>query len=402
MLTFEAALALIAEAVRPLPAETVPLALAHRRRLAAPAHAMIDSPRTAVSTMDGYAVMPDDAGPSWIVTGVSYPGEPFEGALVPGATVRIFTGAPLPDGGGRVILQENVVRTGDAVTLTTQPEPYMWVRAAASDFAAGDLLLPAGHRIDDRALLGLAGGDVGSVMASRVPRISLIATGSELVAAGTASHRASAVPDSISPALAAFVDGWGGKLVSSSQLADDPVALTSAAQTALGDADLIIITGGASVGERDYARPVWEALGLELLFAKVAIKPGKPVWMGQIDGRWVVGLPGNPTSALVTARLFLAPLLMALNGARVEDALCWRSARLDGDIPSTGDRDIFHRARRNADDSVTPLSNQDSGAQAALARADCLIRTMAGQSARADGANVATLDWYAHRSVTLN
>ena len=157
-------------------------------------------------------------------------------------------------------------------------------------------------------------------------------------------------------------------------------------------ADIVVITGGASVGEKDFAKAVFEPLGLELVFSKVAIKPGKPVWLGRAGKAFVIGLPGNPTSAMVTARLLLAPLLAGTRGQAIETALDWRSARLITPLGACGDRETFHRARWNAG-AVEILSFQDSGAQKALAEADLLVRQRANSAALPAEAEVAVLDF---------
>jgi molybdopterin molybdotransferase len=393
MLSLDAAQALLFGALTPLDAQTLPLADAVGHRLAAPGYAAIASPRSTVSTMDGYAVPADDAATAWTVIGTAWPGEPFVGSISAGQAVRLFTGASLPSGTAHIIIQENIVRDGDTARLIADPGPAFAPRAAASDFAAGDLLVSAGHRLDARALLALGGGDVAHVSVIRQPRVALIATGSELVPVGEAAAQAHAIPNSLTPGLAALVGEWGGSIAGSALVPDHPGLIAAAARNALIDADIIVMTGGASVGERDHALSVWDSLGLQRLFAKVAMKPGKPVWVGQLDGRWVIGLPGNPTSAMVTARLFLCPMLAILGGGQAADALRWRTAPLQGTVPATGDRATLHRARHAADGSVSLLANQDSGAQAPLAAADCLLRTAAGQGALTDGAPVAVLDW---------
>jgi molybdopterin molybdotransferase len=393
MLSFDDAIELLTAALSPLGNEALPLTLAHNRRLAAPVFAAISSPRVTVSTMDGYAVADGDGDDAWSVVGTSWPGDPFVGTLAKGEAVRIFTGAPLPDGATRIIIQEQVGREGDRIALATQPGTAAWTRPAGSDFASGDEILPKGRILDARALVAAAGADVASVRVTQQPRVALIATGSELVPAGEAHRDAHAVPDSLTIGLSAMVGDWGGVMSSAALVPDHKGIITNAAKSALTSADVIVMIGGASVGERDFARGVWDALGMELLFARLAIRPGKPIWVGRCDGRWIVGLPGNPTSAMVTARLFLAPLLTMLCGGQVAEALHWREAALAGTLAATGERETFNRARRNADHSVSPLTNQDSGAQATLAAAHCLIRTRIGQAGLAAGGRVTVLDW---------
>jgi molybdopterin molybdotransferase len=199
------------------------------------------------------------------------------------------------------------------------------------------------------------------------------------------------MPESLSFGVAAMADAWGGKCVSKRLLPDDPVVLTPAATAALASADVVVVTGGASVGERDYAKAMF-GVDLELIFSKVAIKPGKPVWLGRTAGKLVLGLPGNPTSAMVTARLFLAPLLLRLSGAATEEALEWRTAELMSSLEATGDREAFIRARWSGG-RVEPLENQDSGAQHALALADLLIRRPRNSAAMEAGERVEIIDF---------
>ena len=185
---------------------------------------------------------------------------------------------------------------------------------------------------------------------------------------------------------------YGGEVLDRARLKDDPVALEQAAARALEQADVIVVTGGASVGEKDFAKSMFAGHGLELIFEKVAIKPGKPVWMGRAKGRLVVGLPGNPTSALVTARLFLAPLIAGLAGGDPAAAQAWRLEPLMGELPDTGERDTFVRGASTSG-GVAPLSNQDYGAQTALASADRLIRRNAGGLHAGPGVTVEVLDF---------
>jgi molybdopterin molybdotransferase len=185
---------------------------------------------------------------------------------------------------------------------------------------------------------------------------------------------------------------WGADIVGRERLRDELPAMEEAAAKALADADLVVVTGGASVGEKDFAKSMFEPLGLELIFSKVSIKPGKPAWLGRVGSKLVIGLPGNPTSALVTGRLFLVPLLAGLSGRNPDEALKWRTASLVTPLKECGSRETFHRARWSGG-QVEILGFQDSSAQQALADADVLVRQLADASAVPAGAEVEVLDF---------
>jgi len=390
MISFDQAMALVTEAARPIGREPVPIALAAGRVLAAPVVAMIDAPPADCSAMDGYAVREADLPGTLRMIGESFPGSGFAGALEPGSCVRIFTGAPVPAGADRVVIQEEAVRDGDAVAIAGLPGPVRQIRPRGSDFRAGDVLLEAGRRLDPRALVAAAGADVAEVETWRRPVVLVLGTGDELAPPGEARRRPGAIPESVSVGIAAVVELWGGRSLGSRRLADDLPAMARAAGEALEQADLVVVTGGASVGERDYAKAMFEAHGLDLIFSKVAIRPGKPVWLGRAGGKLVLGLPGNPTSALVTARLLLAPLVAGLAGR--DGALAWRSVPLLELLPACGDRETFHRARRLAA-GAAPLANQDSSAQKALAEADLLLRSRPHDPPRPAGQEIDALDF---------
>lgn len=389
MIDFDEALAIIREAAKPLGTERVALAEAAERVLAAPVIARIDSPRSDVSAMDGYALRDDDRA-AWRLVGASYPGAPFTGAIDDGECVRIFTGAPVPDGLDRVVIQEMVETEGAAIRLVGAHSNGRHIRPRASDFAVGDVLVAAGRRLDPRALVAAAGADQAEVEVMRRPLVTFIGSGDELVEPGSAHADGNTIPDSLSLALSASVMRWGGQAVGRERVRDDEAAFTAAARRALDRADLVVVTGGASVGEKDYAKSVFAALGLDLLFSKVAMKPGKPVWCGRIGDRLVLGLPGNPTSAMVTARLFLAPLIAGLCGE--ESALAWQGSTVLASLEPCGDRETFVRARREAR-GVVPLDDQVSGAQRALVDADALIRRRPGSPALAAGSDVEILSF---------
>lgn len=390
MIAFDEALRRVMEAATPLGREKVAVAGAAGRVLAAPVLAQVDSPPADVSAMDGYAVREADLPGSLRIVGQSFPGSGFEGAVETGACVRIFTGAPVPRGADRVVIQEVAARDGDRVAIGDLSGAAMHIRPRGSDFRAGDLLLEAGRRLDPRALVAAASADVAEVETWRRPALLVLATGDELAPPGEARGRPGAIPESISAGVTALAGQWGGRSLGSLRLGDDLPALERAAGEALDQADLIVVTGGASVGEKDHAKKMFEPHGLELIFSKVAMKPGKPVWLGRARSRLVLGLPGNPTSAMVTARLLLAPLVAGLAGRG--GALEWSPLPLAGPLPACGDRETFHRARRAATGAL-PLADQDSGAQKALADADLLLRSRPNDPARGPGQSIEALDF---------
>ena len=393
MISFDEALARLVEIVRPLGTEAVALAAAHRRILAEPITARLSAPANDVSTMDGYAVRDLDIAQPPVtlkVAGESRPGSAYEGRIEPGECVRIFTGAPVPQGADRVVIQEIVRRDGGAAVFGEPGSAPLYIRRAGSDFREGDLLLAAGAELGPRQLVTAAAGDAAHLTVWRRPRIFVLGTGDELVQAGGASSRPGAVPDSISPGIVAMCEEWGGHFTGSRLLPDELPQLEAAAAVALEGADVVVVTGGASVGGRDFGKAMFAPQRLELIFAGVAMKPGKPVWFGTAKGKLVLGLPGNPTSAMVTARLFLAPLLRGLTGR--DTALQWRAERLSVGLGPVGDRETFARATRSGG-TLHLIGNQDSGAQAALAASELLVRLPAGSVGLPAAATVDVLDF---------
>ena len=393
MISFDQAIEIIRGAARPIGTETVTLGEAAGRVLAAPVIAAMDSPRADVSAMDGYAVRSADlsAFPATLqVIAESLPGEGWPGTVEPGTCVRIFTGAPLPQGADRIVIQEQVRRDGDSAIIDSDPDPATWVRPRGKDFRAGDEVLARGRLLDPAALIAAAGADLAELEVFVRPRLALLSTGDELVEPGEARMAALAVPDSASLGVAALAGQWGGQVVSRARLFDDLDMMKPAARDAGEIADVVVVIGGASVGERDFAKAMFEPLGLEPLFSKISMRPGKPAWFGRIGETLVLGLPGNPTSALVTARLLLAPLLAAMQGRPTEQALAWEPARLAAPLPPCDLRETFHRARLGSG-VVSLVEFQESHAQKALAQADILVRQIANSPASPSGEIVQVL-----------
>jgi molybdopterin molybdotransferase len=393
VISFDEAVGIIASTARPLGTETVRIEDAAGRVLAAPVIAAIDSPRADVSAMDGYAIRAGDLAGFPValkVVGESFPGSGWPGTMKSGECVRIFTGAPLVDGADRIVIRERVRRAGDAAIIDSDPGPATSVRAQGKDFRAGDEVLPAGRLLDPAALIAAAGADLAAVEVSARPRVCLLTNGDELADPGQARTSALAVPDSASLGVALLADRWGAQVIARSRLRDDLQTMELAAADAVESADLVVVIGGASVGERDFAKAMFGPLSLDLLFDRISIRPGKPAWFGRVGGKLVLGLPGNPTSALVTARLLLAPLLTAMQGRPIEQALAWEPARLAVPLPACDARETFHRATLSNGEALR-LDFQDSHAQKALADADILIRQRANSAAMPAGEAVPVL-----------
>lgn len=395
MIDFDTALALILSEARPLPCETVALDAAADRVLVADLKARGDAPRAAVSAMDGYAVRDADLAslPARLpIAAVAFAGRAEVPILPPASCARVFTGGTMPHGADRIVVQEIVGRDGDLALFEVTPGPGSHIRAAGSDFRSGDTLLSAGTVLGFRAMVAAAAADVAHLSVVRRPRIVILGTGDELAEPGQALETPGSIPESVSFGVAALARQCGGEVVDRRRLTDTPELLEAAARCALDEADLVVVTGGASVGEKDYARSMFAPFGLELIFSKVAIKPGKPVWFGRAGGALILGLPGNPTSALVTARLFMAPLVAGLAGRDPAALLSWRDMTLTAPLKACGDRETFERGRLVAG-GVAGLAVQDSATQMALATADVLIRRRAGAAALNAGDSAIVLDF---------
>lgn len=395
MIGFDEAVELVRSVAGPLGTQTVPIGASARRVLARTVTAQVDSPRSDVSAMDGFAVRDADLDPfpaTLELVGASYAGRGWEGTVEPGTCVRIFTGAPVPRGADRVVIQENVRSSGNAAIIDQKPGPARHIRERGSDFGVGDELLDAGRSLDARALVAAAGADVAQVEVYRRPRLHILSTGDELAEPGTARERPDSIPESVSFGVAALGEQWGADCIGRTRLPDELPLMEDRARAALEDADLVVVTGGASVGEKDLAKAMFESAGLELIFSKVSIKPGKPVWLGRVGDKLIMGLPGNPTSALVTARLLLVPLLAGLGGRPIESALAWRKVPLATPLVTCGERETFHRARWS-NGRAEILSFQDSSAQKALAEADLLVRQRANSPGVDSGAQADVVDF---------
>jgi molybdopterin molybdotransferase len=389
-LTVEDARARMLDGVAPGPAETLPLdTTALGRYLAETLRASRDQPPFDASAMDGWAVRLADAADTAVllrIAGESAAGAGYGQTLQPGEAVRIFTGAPVPHGADRVCIQEEATREGDHVRLGPLTGKSN-IRGRGGDFHASETLLEAGMRLTPARLsLAAAGGWDRAKMAPR-PRIAILSTGEELVAAG-------GVPgpwqifDSNSPGLTALAASWGATAQRLATTGDNLDAIADAVRHA--DADLIVTVGGASVGDHDLVKPALERLGLKQSVGSIGIRPGKPTWFGVLeDGRRVLGLPGNPASAFVCAELFLKPLLTAWQGG--DPRLSVFSLPLAVPLEATGPREHWMRGEvEQAEDGtlrVRAFPDQESSLIGVFARAEALVRRRAG----APGAGVGEL-----------
>ena len=350
-----------------------------------------DQPPHAMSAMDGYAVRGADVieGATLAVIGEAPAGAPFDGRIGPGECVRIATGGVVPEGANRIVIQEHVERDGASIAIRDARGPA-YIRPAGMDFAAGEVVLARGALLG-AAQLGLAAALGQSMLrVARRPRVAILSSGDELVEPGGVAARGKTF-DSASYALAALIERWGATAIRVAALPDNLEKSVSRIGMLKDEIDLFVPLGGASVGERDVLRPAFERLGATLLFAGVAVLPGKPSWHARFtDGRSVVGLPGNPSSAFVCAHLFLKPLLFALTGR--DPATRLSAAKLAGDLSANGPRESYLRASTHIDDdgqvwaSVDP--RQDSGLQTPLATANALVRRFPGAVAACVGDRV--------------
>lgn len=384
MLTLEEAQARLLALVEPLPIERTDMEGALGRYLAEPLHARRTQPAADVSAMDGYAVAAGDLDGPWHVVGESAAGHPYGHTVKPGEAVRISTGALLPPGADAVILQEDLARNNHQVTLTGEAPspPNRHIRRRGTDFPEGHEVLPAGIRIGPaQAALGMTSGHK-HLPVRRMPRITVIDSGDELASdpecCGT--HQ---VPASNGMMLASLSRSLPVTVDRSGPIEDRLEALVGAFAGA-EDADLIVTSGGASVGDHDLIRPALQAWGAEIDFWRVAIKPGKPLLVAtkhigkSSDARRqiVIGLPGNPVSSLVTAYHFLLPVLRAMLGASTPLPMPIQT-RLAGPLPKCGDRREFLRGWWNGE-TVSAQVMQDSGALGSLAASNVLIDRPAG------------------------
>ncbi len=370
---------------RPLGTESVALSEAAGRVLARDVVAGRAQPPFAASAMDGYAVRAADLreGAAFRLIGEAPAGRAFRGAVGPGETVRIFTGAPVPEGADFVVIQEDTEQTSSGMRLARAPGGNANIRPAGGDFAPGDrIAAPRRLRPADIALA--AAMNAPEVIVRRRPDVAVLATGDELVQPGEVPGPDQIVASNALGLKALFEEvGATARLLPTAR--DTEASLEAAFRLARG-ADLIVTVGGASVGEHDLVAPVAERLGMERAFYKVALRPGKPLMAGRLHDVAVVGLPGNPVSAMVCGHIFVLPLLRAMLGFPPAPAPR-RSARLSCELGANGPREHYMRARRDGE-FVTPFDRQDSSLLSILSGADALLVRPPNDPPRPPGAEV--------------
>ncbi|HZQ14540.1 MAG TPA: gephyrin-like molybdotransferase Glp [Pseudolabrys sp.] len=372
------ALARVLEGAAALPAETVKLEDAFGRVLAEDLKARRTQPPADVSAMDGYAVRASDVAKAPVVLriiGEVAAGHPFAGAVKAGEAARIFTGGLMPAGSDTVVIQELATRDGDRVTIQKPTAKGRNVRGQGIDFSDGEVLLNKGKRLSDRDVMLAAAMNYAALPVHRRPKVAVLATGDELVPPGSTPEPGEIVYSN-GYAIIALARQAGAEVVDLGIARDKVDDIAAAVRKArAGGADILVTSGGASVGEHDLVQRALKAEGLDLSFWRVALRPGRPMLHGRLGAMHVLGVPGNPVSAYVCAFLFLVPLIGRLTG-RDAPAYAPQKARLGRDLPANDERQDYLRATLTeaAEGLIaTPLPAQDSSLMAPLARADCLL-----------------------------
>ncbi|WP_326913245.1 molybdopterin molybdotransferase MoeA [Sphingopyxis chilensis] len=369
----------------PLGNQNIDFSEALGRHLSDDVVALRDQPAAPLSAMDGYAIRFGDMPGPWIIVGESAAGGAPDRSVAPGEAMRIFTGAMLPPGADTVIVQEDVVRDGGALTLARDGPGARGrhVRSRAADFAAGDRLLAAGTRLTPGAIAAAAMSGAGALGVGRRPRVAIVTTGDELVRPGHPLAPGQ-IPDSNGAMLAAMLAGDAEGAVLAHHVPDDRATLARILKELARRHDVIVTVGGASVGDHDHVRGALDEAGGRLAFWKIAMKPGKPLIAGTLGEAVLLGLPGNPSSAFVTATLFLLPLVRHLSGA--SDPLPpAHQAPLAAPLGEGGTRRDYLRARLE-NGRLIPMTGQESGRTLPLASANALLIRDIGAPARDAGA----------------
>jgi molybdopterin molybdotransferase len=373
------ALAAILAGNKPLPEEMAALDLAHHRTLARDIVALRTQPPRAMSAMDGYAVRVADAGKvdtRLKVIGEVAAGRPFDRTIAEGEAARIFTGGVVPDGADAVVIQEDTIADGNTITVKQAAVAGRHIRPAGVDFRQGEVLLKAGSRLTDRDLSLAASMNYPELPVRRRPKVALLATGDELVMPGTVPGPGQIVYSN-GYALNALLRSEGAETIDLGVAADTMAATTAGIRRASeSGADILVTTGGASVGDHDLVKKALDAEGVTMAFWKIAMRPGKPMMHGRLGPMRVVGVPGNPVSSYVCALLFVVPLLRALLGNKIIHH-SRETALLGGDVAANDVREDYLRARlkKRADGSLiaTPVTRQDSSLLAYLSQANALV-----------------------------
>jgi len=379
LLSVAEALARVLDGVQPLPRENAPLIQADGRVLTDDIAALRTQPPADLSAMDGYAVRAADVVSVPVtlkLIGEVAAGRPFEGEVRAGQAARIFTGGVVPAGADTIVIQENTSRDGESVIVNVPSPAGRHIRRAGLDFTKDQMLLPRGRRLTDRDVMLAAAMSHPTLPVHRHPKIAVLGTGDELKAPGSALGPGEIVYSN-GYALMALARGEGAEVIDLGIVPDRVDATVAAIRKAReSSADILLTTGGASVGDYDLIQRGLAAEGLKLSFWRVALRPGRPMMNGRLGGMHVLGLPGNPVSAYVCAFLFLVPLIRRLAGRSDLQAVS-ESATLGRELPENDERADYLRATlAPGPDGIpvaTPVSMQDSSMMAALAKADCLI-----------------------------
>lgn len=390
------ALKAVLDGASALPEETVALDDAFHRTLAQDLAALRTQPPADMSAMDGYAVRVADASINarLKIIGEVAAGKPFDATVNTGEAVRIFTGGVIPKGADTVVIQEDTTREGDIVVVTEAAQPSRHIRRAGIDFREGDILIRKGTPLTDRHLGLAASANHPHLPVHRRPKVAILATGDELVMPGTTPAHGQIVYSN-GYALRPLIRSAGADVIDLGIAADTVEATTAAIRKARDlDADVLVTTGGASVGEHDLVKRAFESEGTQMSFWRIAMRPGKPMMSGRLGPMRVLGLPGNPVSSYVCGFLFLVPLIRALSGAASVDHR-HESAILDRDLPTNDLRQDYQRARLDVGpDGVLramPVNHQDSSLVANLASAGALIVRPPHAPAAAKGSAVSIL-----------
>jgi molybdopterin molybdotransferase len=388
LLSIEAARAAVLSSCAPLPAEPVAVGIALDRVLATDLRAAADVPHFDNSAMDGFAVRSDASSGALRIVGESRAGAPATVELGPGEAIRISTGALLPAAADAVVPIEQAREDGGEVTVATEVAVGQHVRRAGEDLRAGEVVLAAGSRLSAGALSVAVGAGAGVLSCARRPRVAVLCTGGELRPPGAALGPGE-IHNSNAPMLAALASREGAEVLSAQAIRDDRAATEAALAQALQQADVVVLSGGVSVGPHDHVKPALGTLGVVQRFWRVDLQPGKPTWFGTRGAQLVLGLPGNPVSSFVTFALFARPALRALQGARPLPPR--EQAALTRDVPRRGRTQALRVRLEAGDGSVraTPTGAQGSHVTASLAAADALAFVPAGEGVAAAGEQIA-------------
>ena len=385
------ALAHVTEGLKPLEAESVTLEEARGRVLAEDLAARLTQPPFDASAMDGFAVRAEDVMKLPVkltIIGESAAGSGFGGEVGQGQAVRIFTGAPVPKGADMIVIQESAELDGGTVTIR-EAEAARHIRPRGQDFRQGEVLLRKGTRLGPRHMMLAAAMNYAELPVRRRPKVAILSTGDEVVPPGS-DLGPDQIVSSVASGLTALIEAQGGEAMSLGIAKDTPESILTLIRAGTA-ADILVTIGGASVGERDLVSAALRSEGLDLVFHRVAMRPGKPLLYGKLGTQRVLGVPGNPVSALVSALVFLVPMLHRLLGIE-EHGRGLIEAVLAEDVPANGPREHYMRGISEwtaaGEQLVRPLASQDSSLMADFARADCLIVLAPNAPALAAGERV--------------